>query len=693
MKSKWIITCCLFLFFVAAYSLEKESFFGKLKSSLQEQKVPSSILDYGSLGKVLKETGLIRTVAQDDNYFPYTNQALFRITLETNVASHLFVYWASKKQTYSSKRYKAIPVVVGKNECSIVIPGLNEIHKLRIDPISDLGKVTISNVSFEQLGGGSRSWSYSKGLESVLPVSGVSNVKLTSKGLSFESINRDPQFELSLSKIVKIENVAFPRKRRKTTYQHTPNIRRLKDLPSSKIIKENDFKKGWPIVSVVVDESDLYHPDKGIIPNKTLRGKYWEKPAYFSYFDENGKLTFASMVGMRIHGGKRVQFFSSFRFYFRKKYGIPTFTEFTPGIKFSPNRLPLKRLIVHHTAWPPGGWVFNNPLAYDISRRIGCVVPETKLSLLFVNGVDQGIHFLVPQINDELLEGYFGHKEFVSYKFRSTNSHKSEAFYVEKLWKPTTSCSDLVMADVGKHIDLDNLARHLFSFAFCGTTDFYQGIGVLDKSKSDNKLFWINWDMDHSFYDVYPKGKKREIWQQKGWRLIYKQGHYKIGRTQLFSRLINEDPAYRNFVISLSVDLMNHRINQKYLQGRLQYYEGMMSSYGKSDFAYIDKLRHYFKNRSAFLRDEMREKFELGPSYSCRVKGPEGIQYSIDEYPEGSDYKGHYFEGNKVTVKIISSHNEFFSHWLVNGKKIEEPSFAYTIKSDLIIEPVFKNHE
>ena len=691
MKNKWIIICCLFLFSITAYSLEKGSFFEKLKSSMRGQEVSSAVLDYGSMGRVLKQTGLIRTVAQDD-YFQYTEQALIRITLESDVASHLFLYWASKNQTYSKRRLKTLPVAVGKNECAFVIPVINKVQKIRIDPIAELGEVVITNITLEQLGFSDISLSYGKGLEFVLPVAGVSDVKLTSKGLSFKSINHDPQFELTLVDLKKIEDVAFPRKRQKTTYQHTPN-KGLQDFPSSKIIKENAFKKGWPIVSVVVDKDDLYHPDKGIIPNKTQRGKYWERPAYLSYFDENGKLTFASMAGMRIHGGKRVQLFSSFRFYFRKKYGISTFNGFTPEIKFSPNKLPLKRLIVHHTKWPYGGWVFNNPLAYDISRRIGCVVPETKLALLYINGEEQGIHFMVPQINDELLENYFGHKDFMSYKFRSVNTRKSKATYNKKLWKPATSHDDLTMAKVGKQIDLDNLARHLFSFAFCGTTDFYQGIGVLDQSKPENKLFWINWDMDHSFYNVYPKVANGKIWQQKGWRLVYKQGNFHIGRTKLFSRLINEDPVYRDFVISLSMDLMNHRINQKYLQERLSYYEGMLENYGQGDSNYIKLLRNYMKERPTFLRKEMRELFKLGPIFSCTVKGPKEITYSIDDYPEESDYQGYYFEGREITVKITSLHQKNFSHWLVNGKIIKNPILLYSVLSESIIEPVFKNYE
>ena len=411
MKNKWIIACCLILFTAAAYYFEKSSLFIELRETVQEQEVPSGILDYGSMGKALKKTGLIQTIPKKSEYFPIIDQTLIRVFLETNVESNLHIYWAKEKKHYSVAHSTGVPVSVGKNEYLLVVPALNTFDTLRIDPSSEThANITISSIRIERTGFSDIQLNYETGLQYLVPLSGVGNVELNSKGLSFISTNLDPQFEFSLKKLGKIEDIAFLRKRNKTIYSHIPSPGRFEDFPSSKVIDKQSLKKGWPLVSIVIDQDDLYHPDKGIIPNKTFRGRNWERPAYFSYFDENGKNTYASMVGVRIHGGKRVQLYSSFRLYFRKKYGLSRFTEFKPEIKFSSNKVSLKRLVVHHTKWPPGGWVFNNPLAYDISKRIGCVVPETKLTMLFINGIEQGIHFLTPQINDGLLKSYFGHK-------------------------------------------------------------------------------------------------------------------------------------------------------------------------------------------------------------------------------------------------------------------------------------------
>jgi len=89
----------------------------------------------------------------------------------------------------------------------------------------------------------------------------------------------------------------------------------------------------------------------------------------------------------------------------------------------------------------------------------------------------------------------------------------------------------------------------------------------------------------------------------------------------------------------------------------------------------------------------MRAMFQLGPILSCSVKGPSGIEYKIDGYPEGAGYQGYYFEGSEITVTIISSHKNRFSHWLVNGRKINDSSLSFVILSNSTIEPVFRNND
>src|SRR5688500_466492 len=157
-------------------------------------------------------------------------------------------------------------------------------------------------------------------------------------------------------------------------------------LPSSRAVPINEIASGVPLLSLTLDDADLNDPVKGLLPNKREHGEEWEREGSVSYFDQ-GKLVFASGVGVRIHGGgSRITApRPGFRLYFRRKYGprgLP------PGVLFSPAAQPVRRVVVHDDVRRDGkvDWHFANPLAYDIARAIGAIAPETKPVRFFLNG-------------------------------------------------------------------------------------------------------------------------------------------------------------------------------------------------------------------------------------------------------------------------------------------------------------------
>ncbi len=701
MKKYWIILCCLCCFALGAV-LERTAFFSDLKAALQRQEVSSGILDVGKMGKILKENGLIRAVPEDEFFLPGTYQtrsrSVVRILMESNIDTELHLYWLTKeKQKYSTKRYVKAPVTAGQKEYVLLIPALPEIHRLRIDPATELADIRISRVSL-YYDGQDILLSPDNGLDLLEPLAGINRIQHDGKGLFFTTQHADAQLELRLAGLrdpKSIEQLVFQQKRQKTLFRHVTDAGNMRSFPSSRIIKKKHFKKNWPVLSLVLDDAGLYHPDTGLIPNKSSRGRQWERPASCSYFDEKGNLRFASMVGVRIHGGKRMQLYNSYRLYFRTEYGRSRFPDFQPRMEFSSKAEPVKRLVVHHTAWPEGGWYFNNTLAYDIAQRIGCQVPETQLALLYINGVEQGVYFFAPHLGERLLQSYFGHDDFVFYKRRSAITPEAYALSVDLLWGPATDPEKLSMEKVGKRIDLDNLARHLFSFLFCGTTDWFQGVAVLDTSTLDNKVFWINWDMDQSFIqDVLSDKIVMTEWQQRGWGLVYTlfppyPAH--DVRPKLFSRLMNEDPAYREYVLTLYRDLLNHRLNARFAKERIEYYSSMLESYGKKETKYMKMLDEFMKRRPAVIRQETEKLFKLGPSLLCQVTGPADIQYEIDGYDELSGYQGYYFKGSRITVSIDAPYQKKFSYWLVNEKRVDSSRLDFEVREDLIIEPVFQN--
>ena len=715
MRRVILIVCGLIFFLTGGFCLERTSWFVPLKQALQSQSVPVALLRYGSLGDIMRKLSLVKTIPNDYSQFPVSkkregkvektietlledagkrqcDKALMYFHIYTNVNARLQIYWADKNQIYSEKRSASIHIKREKNKYELFIEDIKSIQRLRLDMSDRPSEILIKGIYICQVGYETISFLNQDEFTHLTPLNDISEVTINQEGCRIVSSGNDPQLEIYIEpKYKNIGTVLFPKKRQTGEYLYRANAGGIKDLPSSLVIHENNFVDGWPLLSIVTDKKNLYDPEIGILSNYEGHGSKWERLAYVSYY-ENEELLFGTSVGLRLHGGKsryRVKEFKSLRLYFRNEYGA---NQFKPGVLFGPETEPLKRLVVHHMGWPLG-WPFNNVLAYDISRRIGCAAPVTKMVVLYLNGRFQGMHFLTPHQSKKQLESYFGHSNFGFYRSKSFKDHEDRKFFRRDFWRTTNSREKLTMKEVGKSIDLDNLSRWIFSIVFCGASDYHQGTAVRDYTDPDSKLFWFIWDMDQSFIDVskeiFRKKTKRKIWEQSHWHLVFRERHYD-GRTKLFSRLMNEDPAYRKYFITLVMDILNHRINSEYLKSRLDYYKKALISYGEKNSDYFKKLDLFFEHRADFLRKTMKKYFGVGESIPCNVKGPVDIKYEIDGYPENHDYHGWYLKGSSIKLEIVSPHRKIFSHWLVNGEKVSDVPLVYPVDSEAVIEPILE---
>ena len=373
------------------------------------------------------------------------------------------------------------------------------------------------------------------------------------------------------------------------------------ELPSSIIIAEVALNTGSPVISVVAEPEDLYHPDTGIIANPFKRGMGWERPAYVSYF-EHGKLLFGSGVGLRVHGGRsRGHPKKSFRLVFREMYGEKSFG---PGILFEGRGDPIRSLIVHNDlrSFSRNGaeehWRFMNPLAYDIARRIGCLTPETKPVQFYLNGKYQGPYFLTEHLTEEYLKARFGHNQFIFARTKKGKGSKvfkmgNREVYENFLAWPQRAESPFTLKKVAEKVDIDNLSRWFISVLYCGTTDPFQGPLLLDQARPNAKWFWINWDMDQSFMDFHMKVSKP--WELDTFDDVLNNPWNKR-RTIILSRLQKESPEYREYFQELFTKVLNHKLTTSFLNSRIDYYEKVAIDFRVDDRQFIANYREYHRN-------------------------------------------------------------------------------------------------
>lgn len=482
----------------------------------------------------------------------------------------------------------------------------------------------------------------------------------------------------------------FQKKRRVGPYLFRVHRGGLNALPSSTAVKPEFFKPGWPLLSIWVDPPDLFDAERGIVTNPEGRGRAWERLCYVSYYDEGGDLRFASGAGLRLHGRISRSFVKSgqtypwrnFRLYFRRNYGIE---EFGPGLLFGPESQPIKTLVLRRDRY----WPFVDAMTLELARHIGCLAPEIKQVDLYIDGISQGLYGLMEHLSVRQWRSHMGHADFLFYRYKSRNSGRTaKAFRALRRWAEDKQVA-MTMEEAARHIDVDNYTRHLFSFMFCGDSDWRQGIAVRDETRPDPRWYWINWDMDHSFKDFVPRGREREIWEQEAVDLVLnKQGDL---RATLLRRLRKESPEYRRYFVRLGMDLLNHRLSPAYLEGLVARHERLAVSYGFDDLSPFDSLRQFMKHRPAFVRKQMDEYFEAGPAHRCEVRGPDDIDYLIDGYPERAGYTGWYFSGRTIRVELADPQlRRALSHWQVNGRRVDGQPLELPVETETILEPVMR---
>ena len=469
--------------------------------------------------------------------------------------------------------------------------------------------------------------------------------------------------------------------------------------PSSLVMDPQIVAKKGSILSAVIDETDLYDPSTGIMVNHLRKGHSWERPCFISYYD-NGELLFATGAGVRMHGLSRtMEEFWPLRFYFRDLYG---YDQFKPGILFSPDSVPIKQVIARRELH------YISTLAMDLADQIGCLTPDRKPAMFYLNGSHYGggqYYVLIEHLNDKWLQSRYGHTNYTIIRTTGHHDERKNNPDFQRLYK---WCRDkgarMTMEEVGKRVDIENFSRWWISQLYTAGYDMYQGPLVLDKNNPDAKWFTINWDMDGAF-DNGAEPEKDEIWQKEN--CFYNvmmdpvriRDDRKLGRYHpddprgiLFRRMYQDDPAYRTYFERLLMDTLNHRLSPQFLEQWFQRRSREILALYPSEKSFLeDKLHPFIAHRSAYLRELMQKYWGSAESYACSVEGIVNKTVTIDGVTYDHDYKGWYFKGSTITVAATDTDGQI-DHWLINGKKVasNQTRLSYTIDTTITIRPVFK---
>jgi hypothetical protein len=95
------------------------------------------------------------------------------------------------------------------------------------------------------------------------------------------------------------------------------------------------------------------------------------------------------------------------------------------------------------------------------------------------------------------------------------------------------------------------------------------------------------------------------------------------------------------------------------------------------------------QHRPDYVRSELQRYFDAGDSFTVNVRTDDGTAYRVDGYAKHGSFEGKYFADQTVIVEAGEREHHAFSHWLVNGRRVEGERLAHSVTSDAVIESVF----
>jgi formylglycine-generating enzyme required for sulfatase activity len=445
-------------------------------------------------------------------------------------------------------------------------------------------------------------------------------------------------------------------------------------LPATRVVPPEEIASGLPILALALDDDALWGPT-GILENKLKHGREWEREGSLAYY-EGGRLLFASGVGARVHGGgsRYTSPRQGFRLYFRRQYGP---REFAPGLLFSPDAQPIRRLVVHNDVRRDSDkteWHFVNPLSYDIARAMGAIAPETRPVRFFLNDEYYGPFVLTERFDERYFAAHWGYDDI----------HLSQEAF-DRLWAWVQRTRPLTMEQVAAQVDLENLTRWFLAVAFCATRDAYQGPGqFLDLTRPSGGWFWVNWDMDQGLRN----------WDLDSYQyLLERIAEGRRGRNRaepravLLTHLLSQDSAYRERFKRTFLQVMNHHVTPAFLDERYEHYAKAGRELGVRNTAYLRRLREFIDRRPAFFRLITEQWLNSPPSQPVTLIAPEGVALAIDGELVQSGYQGLYFPDLDLTVEATGSNRGSVSGWLINGRRVAAtPRLTFRADRPTVIE-------
>ncbi|MCP4537079.1 MAG: hypothetical protein GY832_08020 [Chloroflexi bacterium] len=472
-----------------------------------------------------------------------------------------------------------------------------------------------------------------------------------------------------------------------------------------------------PMISLIIDPSDLWDVERGIYVNFDGRGNDWERAVDVTYVDQDHRSGFHIPAGVRIHGGGSRRFDKkALRLYFRQEYGGSklAYPLFADGNANS-NVQSFKRLVLHNggqdgmTLYNMNWTLIRNQLVDNLAFQLGGYATRSQPVLLFVNGDSWGIYQIRERIDSRFL---MDHYRIESADYLDTPEHAWDQTILmgdRQHWDHLlqfVETHDLAYpahyAYVQSQVDIANFIDYHILYIYAANVDWpFHNIQQFRPRVQGGRWQWLFWDNDRTFGARPVRPYSRVDWNSV--EQLQTFDHYLTnGREVLLWRKLLENPVFLQRFLSRTVDLLNTTLAPTSVIAHID----VLAAELEPDIAYetirwasstnwksnVQELRDFARFRPDFVRQHVVEHFDLNGTAQLFLNPPtSGSGYvAVNGYlARDLPWQGIYFQGIPVRITAVPAPGYHFAGWDPPSLP-QTPIITLTVETSQKITPRFE---
>lgn len=470
-------------------------------------------------------------------------------------------------------------------------------------------------------------------------------------------------------------------------------------------------KHTLPIVSITIDTIDFSDSIQGIYamgccadsldPHKGANfWQDWEKPIHIEFIENDNRQVINQEAGIKIFGGFSVSMpQKSFAIYARKKYGDNRFRhQLFPQLPFD----KYKNFVLRNAGGDMLMAHVRDVYASQLVKETGIDYQEYRPVSVYINGEYWGKFNLREKINEHYINDHYGYDEdsLIIMRHQDDPQHGSTKDYEVFISKvpelDLNKKEDLHY--LNRTMDIKNYILYNVCEVYTGNKDAGGNIRYYKHTSDTAKWRWIFYDLDMGLNFEGSEGYKRnsvidfttlkdEKWPNPPWstmliRKILQNDSLKYLYINQFSDLLNTT-FQSNRALAL-IDSLELDVSAE-IDYHLERWGVPRKRYDNS----LKNLRIFAENRPQFLRQFLRERFDLSEDLYVKIVVPKGGHVTFNSFTVKDTFEGVYYRGVPLNFEAIPRFDYEFIGWkdLPERNKKDYASFD---KDTLILEPVFE---